>query len=643
MKRLRILSVLAVFMTLTINLFSQSGPPAPSNGIWAIIDTNYTVGTTTQGFTTAKVTLKNTTLTKYTGVQFRVFYDKIAFTNATVSLLGSPTNLDFQYITNTANGYVTMTLVYTGASSVYTLPDGERFEITFTHAASSVFNNLAAITPLAWSVVPAANTFPTYSAKQDGTDTTLNIHSYGGNFIYQNFAYHGTFTNVTGTPAKNLTLALQTRPSGGNTWSQHSAYTTDINGDFSISVPLDTSYWDVRLAVQGDSMAVGNVISTTDAQLINQWVLGNGTMTGFNYYTADVNESDNITISDAYGVFGRISGRFSVWPNNTEDVKFFTQTEYNTINGSPTNYTSSISGATNFTFDILPGQPDSVVYYVVVPGDANGTGYHMARVTPIEILIGPAPGLENQIYNVIDTKVEYDFSTSSIEVNVPHISVQEGNLVNIPVKVLTNGIELNSLQFGLKYSPDLLSFKGVYSSSSAMKWLTYINANDGEIDWGGYDITNSQNTLKNGDDVVTLQFVALQPQNQWDESPLYTTRKFAGNAANSKDLTLTPTNGILQVLKISNGQLIDSNSMIVYPNPFEKDVTITFSLSETANATLYVSDLQGRKLATILTGQVPNGEFSYYTDLGKLQSGLYFVTLSTENGKTIVEKIDKIK
>ena len=637
------LSVLAFFMMLTLDVFSQSGPPAPSQGIWAIIDTNYTVGTTAQGITTAKITSKNTTLTKYTGVQFRVFYDNVAFTNATVALLGSPTNLDFQYITNTAGGYVTMTLVYTGASATYTLPDGERFEITFTHAPSSIFNNLASITPLAWSVVPAANTFQQYAATQEGADTTLGLHNYGGNFIFQNFDYHGTFTNVTGTPAKNLTLALQTKPLGGNTWSQHSTYVTDINGDFAISVPLDTTYWDVRLAIQGDSMAVGNIISTADAQLINQWVLGNGSMSGFDYYTADVNESDNVTITDAYGVFGRISGRFTTWPNNTKDVKFFTQTEYNTINGSSTNYTSTIAGATNFTFDILPGQPDSVVYYVVVPGDANGTGYNMARVTPIEVIVGPAPGLESQIYNVIDTKVEYDFPTSSIEVNVPNIAVQEGNLVNIPVKVLTNGIELSSLQFGLKYNDTLLSFKGVYSSSSAMKWLTYINANDGEIDWGGYDITNSQNTLKNGDDVVTLQFVALQPQNEWDESPLYTTRKFAGNSSNSKDLTITPTNGILQVLKISNGQILDANSMLVYPNPFEREVTITFSLAETSNATLYVSDLQGRKLATILTGQVPNGQFSYYTDLGKLQSGLYFVTLSTENGNTIVEKIAKIK
>jgi hypothetical protein len=366
-------------------------------------------------------------------------------------------------------------------------------------------------------------------------------------------------------------------------------------------------------------------------------------MTGYDYYAADVNESDNVTITDAYGVFGRISGRFTVWPNNTKDIKFFTQSEYTTINGSATNYTSSISGATNFTFEILPGQPDSVVYYVVVPGDANGTGYNMARVTPIEVLVGPAPGLESQIYNVIDTKVEYDFPTSSIEVNVPHLSVQEGNLVNIPVKVLTNGIDLSSLQFGLKYNDTILSFKGVYSSSAAMKWLTYINPNGGEIDWGGYDVTSNTNSIKDGDEVVTLQFVALQPQNEWDASPLYTTRKFAGRASNSKDLTLTPANGILQVLKISNGQIIDANSMLVYPNPFEKEVTITFSLNETSNATLYVSDLQGRKLATILTGQVPNGQFSYYTDLGKLESGLYFVTLSTENGNTIVEKIAKIK
>ncbi len=611
-------------------------PAAPSNGLWGIIAAQYQVGTTAQGTTDAKITLQNTTLTKFAGVQFRVFYDNVAFTNATVSLIGSTTNLDLQYVTNTANGYITITLVYTGPSATYTIPNGERFLITFNHAPAATFNNLASISNLTWT---GAQSFTSYAAKQDGMDTTLSVHNYGGVFTPVNFAYHGTFTNVTGSPAKYLNLALQRRPFGGNTWTQHSTYVTDINGDFNISVPLDTTYWDVRLAIQGDTMGVGNIISSTDAQQINQWVLGNGTMTGFDYFTADVNGSNNTTISDVWGVFGRVSGRFTQWPNNTKDVKFFTTSEFATINGSNTNYTSTIPGVTNFTFDILPGQPDSVVYYVMVPGDANGTGYNMARVTPIEVLVGPIPGLESQIYNVIDTKVEYDFPTSTIEVNVPHITVEAGNLVELPVKVFTNGEELSSLQFGLKYNSELLEFKGIYSTSNAMEWITYVNPNNNQVDWGGFDITNGEQTLKNGDEVVKLQFIAKQPQNLWEESPLYTSLKFAGNVQ-SKDLTVTPTNGILQVLKSNMGQVI-GNTISVNPNPVVDEVTISFEVKETTNANLSITDVVGRKLITIFDTQLPNGEYNYVENLGSLERGLYLVTLTMENGETKVSKIVK--
>jgi hypothetical protein len=612
-------------------------PAAPSNGLWGIIASQYQVGTSAQGTTQAKITLQNTTLTKFAGVQFRVFYDKVAFTNATVSLIGSTTNLDLQFITNTTNGFITITLSYTGPSATYTIPNGERFLITFTHAPAATFNNLASISNLTWTGV---QTFTPYAAKQDGMDTTLSVHNYGGVFTPVNFTYQGTFTNVTGTPAKNLPLALERRPFGGSVWTQHSTYLTDISGNFNITVPLDTTYWDVRLAIKGDTMGVGNIISSTDAQLINQWVLGNGTMSGFDYYTADVNGSNNTTISDVWGVFGRVSGRFTQWPNNVEDVKFFTASEYTTINGSSTNYTSTIAGVTNFTFEILPGQPSSVTYYVAVPGDANGTGYNMARVTPIEVVVGPAPGLENQIYNVIDTKVEYDFPTQSIEVNVPNISVQAGNLVELPVKVKTNGIELSSLQFGFEYNDTLLEFKGVTSSAGAMKWITYINPNDSEIDWGGFDPTNNTNTLKDGDNVVTLQFLALQPQNLWEASPLYTTRKFAGNTT-SKDLTLTPTNGILQVLKMEGGEILNGNNMEVYPNPYQDEVTITFKVEETTNATLSVYDMVGRKLVTILDTQIPNGIYNYTEDLGHLEPGVYVVKLTVENGVPSFKKIVK--
>jgi hypothetical protein len=632
----KLLKVLfTLFLLSPLFVFSQV-PVAPSGGIWGIIDTQYQVGTTAQGSTQAKITLQNTTLTKYAGTQFRVFYDNTAFTNAAVSLIGSTTNLDLQYVTNTTNGYITITLVYTGPSATYTLANGERFLITFTHAAPAVFNNLSSITPLTWT---GAQAFPTYAAKQDGMDTTLSVHNYGGNFIFQNFQYAGTFTNVTGSPAKYLNLALERRPQGGGSWAQHSTYTTDLTGNFTISVPLDTTYWDVRLAIKGDTMGVGNIISSTDAQQINQWVLGNGTMSGFDYYTADVNNTGNITISDAWGVFGRVSGRFTEWPNNVEDVKFFTASEYSTINGSSTNYTQTIPGSTNFNFEIIAGQPSSVTFYVMVPGDANGTGYNMARVTPIEVLVGPIPGLESQIYNVIDTKVEYDFPTQSIEVNVPNISVEAGNLVNLPVKVFTNGIELSSLQFGLKYDSDLLEFKSVIASESAMKWISYVNPNNNQIDWGGFDVTNNEQTLKDGDEVVTLQFIAKQPQNLWEESPLYTSLKFAGTTS-SNDLTITPTNGILQVLKSTMGD-VNGNSIEVFPNPTTSDITVTFKVDETTNANLSIYDVVGRKVITILDGQLPNGQYTYNENLGQLEPGLYMVTLMLENDGVKVSKVVK--
>ena len=219
--------------------------------MWGIIASQYQVGTSAQGTTQAKITLQNTTLTKFAGVQFRVFYDKVAFTNATVSLIGSTTNLDLQFITNTTNGFITVTLTYTGPSATYTIPNGERFLITFTHAPAATFNNLPSISNLTWTGV---QTFTPYAAKQDGMDTTLSVHNYGGVFTPVNFTYQGTFTNVTGTPAKNLSLALERRPLGGSTWTQHSTYLTDISGNFNITVPLDTTYWDVRLAIKGLSL-----------------------------------------------------------------------------------------------------------------------------------------------------------------------------------------------------------------------------------------------------------------------------------------------------------------------------------------------------------------------------------------------------
>ena len=634
--KLLILSFLAY-----VQVYGQTGPIAPSSGIWAIIDTSYNVGTTTQGLTKARITLKNTTSTKITGVQFRVFYDKVAFKNSVVSLVGSTTNLDLQYVTDSVNGFSTITLVYTGNSSTYTLANAETFELTLTHAPASIFNNLASIDSLKFSGI---STFPQYASTQAGMDTTLGLYSYNGEFKRPRLNFKGNFINVNGSGAKNLTLSLEKKPKSGSTWAQVNTYKTNNAGKFSFSEILDTTFWDVRLAVKGDTMGVGNVISTTDAQLINQWVLGVGAPKDFDFYAADVNGNSNITVADAFGVFGRIAGRVTSWPNNVKDIKFFTVNQYDSIKSKPdTNYTATIPGVTNFYFNILPGQPDSVTYYVMVPGDANSTGYNMARTTPIEILINGPQDLDPQTHRVIDTKVEYDFPTNKIELSIPRLNVSEGNMVNIPVTLKTDSINVLALQFGLKYDSTLLTFKGINSSANTQKWFTYVNPNEGEISWGGYDPTTNNNALKNGDEIITFQFLALKPQADWGVSPLYTSSKFAGNLS-SKDLSLIPSNNIIQVRKVSPtniGRIIDANTMEVYPNPTSGVIDITFNVEESTNASLSVYDMLGVLHIKVMAEPITKGQYTYRANLGKLSAGIYTAKLLLDNKGVLVSKIIK--
>jgi hypothetical protein len=627
--------LVAALLLLTSSVgFSQTCPTPTSSGVYVTLDTNYQLGTVAAGFTDVGMCFYNNTTTDITAFQYRVYYDNNAFSGVdTVTSLNTSFSQYLNYVDNPTNGYVTITLTYTGSLATFEIPNGPIINLKLNHVTG--FASLTSVANMSFGTVV---TFPAISTKQDGTDNTLTLQNFGGIMLPQTMSYHGTFTNVTGTGAKNLTVGLEKRLRPSGSWTSVTSALTNINGDFAFnSIAIDTTGYDVRLAIVGDTMSVGNVISTADAQKVNDYVLGTQTPLGFDYYASDVNGDNSISVSDAYGVFGRISGRFSQWPNNVKDVKFFTVSQYNTINGSSTNHTSSIAGVTNFYHNIIAGQPDSVTFYVLVPGDANGTGFHMARVTPIEVLINPTPGVESQIYNVIDNRVEYDFPTTSIEVNVPRLSVQEGNLVNIPVKVLTNNTELGSLQFGLKYNDTLLEFKGIESKSSSSSWLTYLNTNDNQIDWGGYDVSKHLKPLRNNDEVITLKFIAKQPQSSWDESPLWTTNKFAGDNT-CKDLEITPTNGIVQVYKMVNGNLTDINGMIVFPNPTEDFTTIKFEVKEYGPVKLSVYSVNGGECKVIVNDTMPEGNYQYSTNLGFLPSGVYFAVLRRTD-KQLTSKI----
>jgi hypothetical protein len=633
MKMKKLLLTLLVSI-LTFSAFSQTTPPAPGTGKWLIVDTNYTVGASNVGVTKADLYYRNTTNQKITGMQFRVWYDKDAFNGAapTVALKYPPANQYMQYVTNATEGNITVTLVYTGTSAVFSYLDTAAVEVTLTHAAPAIWNSLDSIKTMK---ITGTTVFNNLASTNLGNDTTLTMYSYGGHFLQQTLTFKGKFLTPAGDGAKNLYLSLEKKPKTGSTWTQVNSYMTNNQGRFQFTETLDTTYWDTRIAVKGDTMSIGNILSTADAQKINQTVLSQYTPTGFDFYTMDINNSNSVSITDAYGVFSRLAGNFPSWPNSTPNVLFFTEAQRNTINGSTTSLQSTIAGVNNFTYYINGGL-DSVTYYVAVKGDANSTGFHMARLVPIPI-VNPAKAPEF----IIDNTVIYDNTVDNIEINMPKIKVEEGNLINIPVKVLTNGKQLGSLQLHLKYDESLLEFKKVENSEKAMKWISYLNPDNGVVAWGGFDITN-ENLFNDGEQVFTLQFLAKQPQNTWNTAVIWTSDKYVGDKT-SKDIGITPAMGIVEVKRLNFNPNLNGNGLDIdiAPNPNNGNYQIAFNLVEEGETEVAVFDIYGKKVGTIVCGKMPAGEYLYSANFN-LANGLYFTSV-TNNGNLATSKTLIIK
>jgi hypothetical protein len=154
-----------------------------------------------------------------------------------------------------------------------------------------------------------------------------------------------------------------------------------------------------------------------------------------------------------------------------------------------------------------------------------------------------------------------------------------------------------------------------------------LNTNNNEISWGGYDISGTHiKPLRDGDDVVTLKFIAKRPQDQWSTSPLWTTNKYAGNNQ-CVDLSITPTNGIIQVFRMANVTIDEIEGMQIFPNPTDDYVNVKFEVKEFGPVRLSVYGLNGIEYRVVVNDNMPEGNYQYQVSLGNLIPGVYVAVL----------------
>ncbi|MCB1048169.1 MAG: T9SS type A sorting domain-containing protein, partial [Calditrichaeota bacterium] len=90
---------------------------------------------------------------------------------------------------------------------------------------------------------------------------------------------------------------------------------------------------------------------------------------------------------------------------------------------------------------------------------------------------------------------------------------------------------------------------------------------------------------------------------------------------------------ILELVNQGNGSAATTDRPVAFqldanhPNPFNPTTTLSFTLHETLQARLSVTDLQGRRVAVLLDGLTERGSHQLNFDASGLGSGVYFYTL----------------
>ena len=356
----KLLFMLAGLM-LTTTIYAQTTSPDATKP-YVILDSNYALESTNSSDpTVVDLYYDNTSGTKVKGIQFSFNYDTTVFDPPTVTY-NNTSGTDAYLSTNVSNGIVKVVWAYTGATTTFDITAGNMFDVSFPFKSGYTNGAVADI--------DFTNNLTAYYAKADGTDAVLGTSDNGGNFTEPAFDYVATILNSPSNPAESIPVILQ-KSSDGNTWTNVSTSTTAADGTATFSANLDQAYWQIRLKI-ASGLDASTALSTADANMIAQIAAGAQATSGIQFYTANPNQANGVTVSDSYLLFARLATNATSYANNP-DVLFFTEAQYNTISNATSDQSSSIPGLAEFLSPNINGTTTGN-FYILILGDANGTG-----------------------------------------------------------------------------------------------------------------------------------------------------------------------------------------------------------------------------------------------------------------------------
>ena len=627
------LSLLFVTLFAAINTFGQNGSneiltPPNTTTPYILVDTLFTLADYPNAYTDVYIHFANPTADDIKAVQFRLFYDNTNFTTPEIYWGPTATSITDKYGSYFASSdYINVIASYTGNTANFNWADGAMFKLRLYHTTTyqGVVDSIAIV---------GSTSYNNLATKDNGVDVTLGMYNYGGNFQMNPFTFPIKVRNADGSNAQGVwfTASKRLKSDSQGSWTAIVSDSTNSNGLIEVVHPIDTNFWHLRVVAQTDTMTDGSALSVVDAYKLANAASMQDTLTGIELYEGDINESDDITISDAFAMFNRLALGSTNWNSlftNTYNVSVLWPSEFTSAN-SATSVPTWANTPRVYAIDTIVNSLDSLKPYIYVVGDATTTGYNNPAVL-IAKMANPGTGTDY----ILDPAIYMNNIDDTIQFHIPKLVITSDETMEVPVTMMTFGNKIGAAQMGIEFDTSIFRFNSINMGDGASKWTSMLSVQENTVFWAGHEDKMNPSVITDMTTTFTFVFDVINPIG-WQTSPLKIFNKAAGDE-NAYDLNIkpSPNDGSVVNKRDIDADLLDlMQGFKVYPNPtsdaYDNWVFIEHHNDlegSTLNAMVY--DMFGREVMNYSDIIYERGFQFHGFRMTDLPEGMYLVRLVT--------------
>ncbi|MCG8698489.1 MAG: T9SS type A sorting domain-containing protein [Bacteroidales bacterium] len=218
-------------------------------------------------------------------------------------------------------------------------------------------------------------------------------------------------------------------------------------------------------------------------------------------------------------------------------------------------------------------------------------------------------------------------------VEVKNVKVLSGKEISIPITIKGAKGTIGFYQ-EFEYSPEILSFLGIEYSDEISKFLNASNTVNNRIKLAAA----SDSSISQDNAQVNLKFKVADNFEEGETKLTIIESKFNGQ----KTPNVSESTSLIEVYP--SAKIISDNLDLYleqnYPNPFQGETNISFSIPESGNVSLKIYNLTGQQIEVLVDNSLKKGwhTFTWTISDHKINSGIYYCEL-VYNGQKQVKKV----